>query len=99
MSVFVDFEAYLLTVEFDRSVLVAALAQYLCKTVEGKDFFSEVAMACLDYFLGFLIGEASVGACNCARDTMGEHFGIIVHDKYAAECQFLFVGTQGAYAV
>ena len=57
------------TVEFDRSSLIAALAQYLCKTVESKDFFSEVAMACLDYFLGFLIGEAPVGACDCARDT------------------------------
>ena len=99
MSVLVDVEFYLRTVEFYRAVLEPLLAHDFCEVVERGNLLGIVAPACLDYLLCFFISIAAVAAYDGAAYAAVEHTGGRVHLEYARECQLLFIGAQGAYAV
>ncbi len=82
MTGFINIEAHLFAVEINRTVLKTAGAEFFCEAVEGQDLIGEVAVACFDDFLRFLIGEASVASYYCSAYPAVYDFSIVIQLEY-----------------
>ena len=94
MALLVEVELRLTTVEGYCTLAVTLLAECLCKVVKCQNLLLKVALACLDYRLRLLIGEATVGVNYRTTKPLLQHFALLVDMKYRRKGELILVWSE-----
>ena len=89
----VDIKTHLHAIEFQRAIGETLGTKFLSQAVERKYLFAIIALACFNYVLSLLIGEATVTLDHCVANIHFLHLRIVVHFHNHRVSEFFLIGA------